>query len=89
MSSEETPKLTELAGFKLRDDVWFLDKKGKCRWGTVVGLGVSAQDVSYANVYDQIDRRNITVLIENLSSKPLDAPKARVRSVAKKGRGGR
>lgn len=89
MSNEETPKLTELAGFKLRDSVWFLDKKGKCRWGTVMGLGVSAQDVSYANVYDQIDKRNITVLIENLSSKPLDAPKARVRTITKKGRGGR
>jgi hypothetical protein len=89
MSSEETPKLAEISGFKLKDTVWFLDKKGKCRWGTVMGLGVSPQEVSYASVYDQIDKRNITLLIENLSSKPLDAPKARVRSVEKKTRGGR
>lgn len=89
MSGEENPKLTELGGYKLKDEVWFLDKKGKCRWGTVMTLGLSPQDVPYASVFDQIDKRNITLLIENLSSKPLDAPKARVRSLTKKSRGGR
>lgn len=89
MSGEENPKLTELAGYKIKDDVWFLDKKGKCRWGTVLGLGISTQSVQYASVYDQVERRNITLLIEQLSSKPIDAPRARVRSSTKKGRGGR
>ena len=89
MSDEKSVPLTELSGYKLKDDIWFLDKKGKCRWGTVIGLGLSPQSVPYASVYDQIDRRNITLLIEQLSAKPIDAPKARVRETSKKGRGGR
>lgn len=89
MSDEKSAPLTELGGYKLKDDIWFLDKKGKCRWGTVLGLGVSSQNVPYASVYDKIDQRNITLLIEQLSAKPIDAPKARVRATAKKGRGGR
>lgn len=89
MSDENNSALSELGGYKLKDDIWFLDKKGKCRWGTILGLGVSAQSVPYASVYDQVDRRNITLLIEQLSSKPIDAPKARVRSITKKGRGTR
>lgn len=87
MSSEENSKLAELGGYKVKDNIWFLDKKGKCRSGVVLGLGVTPQEVPYASVYDQIDRRNVTLLIEQLSSKPLDAPKARTRSAAKKGRG--
>lgn len=89
MSDQETAPLSELGGFKLKDDIWFLDKKGKCRLGTVMRLGYSAQSVAYASVYDQVDRRNVTLLIEQLSAKPLDAPKARVRSTTKKTRGGK
>ena len=87
MSGEETTKLTELGGYKVKDNVWFLDKKGKCRTGIVLGLGLSPQEVPYANVHDQVDRRNVTLLLEQLSSKPLDAPMARTRSALKKGRG--
>ena len=87
MPSDESLKLMELGGYKVKDNVWFLDKKGKCRWGIVLSLGTTPQDVPYASVHDQIDRRNITLTLEQLSSRPLDAPRARARSSAKKDRG--
>ena len=86
MSGEENLKPTELGGYKVKDNIWFLDKKGKCRSGIILGLGITPQNEPYASVFDHIDLRNVTLLIEKLSSRPLEGAKSRVRSASKKDR---
>ena len=78
-------RLESAGRFKLNDRVWFLDKNGKSRPGTVVGFGNSPASGDYAEIIDGLDRKHRAVLLDSLYTEPPDAPKVRTRSVSKKG----
>jgi len=78
--SDDVENKPPVVDFKVNDNIWFLDKKGKCRSGIIKGLGDSPSSGPYASIFDEIDKRTIALTLNMLSRKPIvEAPMARER----------
>lgn len=77
---EQEEPVVEYEGFKVGGTVWYLDDKGRSRWGTVTSFKMGTKSGMCAMVNDSVDKRVIPLRIEQLSlSPPANVPRARSR----------
>jgi hypothetical protein len=78
---EQEEPIVEYEGFKVGGSVWYLDDKGRSRWGTVTSFKMGTKSGMCALVNDSVDKRIIPLRIEQLlTSPPTDTPRARARA---------
>lgn len=84
---EQEEPIVEYEGFKVGGAVWYLDDKGRSRWGVVTSFKMGTKSGMCALVNDSVDKRVIPLRIEQLlTSPPTDTPRARARAPRSKKR---